>query len=320
MRAAKKKPFSNSRRYSKFKVTNWATYNNSLRNRGRIDFMIAEDLCDGWYDDHSSNRKRGRQKKYSNKAIFQCLQIRCLFGLKLRQAEGFINYIFEKSGLPISCPDYTTLSKRGNKLDLKQPHIDTDKKFSCVAMDSTGIQTYTGNEWLENKHGKRYIRRVWKKLHIVIDDEGRIIDNTTTEHTKDDRSQIEPLLHCIKTKELLGDSGYDGEAIYQILKRKNIKPTIRPPNRPSAIKTEDKKTERDRVTEYQEKRGYHAWRVKNNYGRRERVENTFFRFKTSFGSQFLSRGDKNMENEMSIKCKLLNKMVEIGMPITARAS
>ena len=33
----------------------------------------------------------------------------------------------------------------------------------------------------------------------------------------------------------------------------------------------------------QYKKGYHAWRVKNNYGRREKVENTFFRFKTSSG-------------------------------------
>ncbi|WP_342226333.1 hypothetical protein [Rickettsia endosymbiont of Urophora cardui] len=61
---------------------------------------------------------------------------------------------------------------------------------------------------------------------------------------------------------------------------------------------------------------YQAWRVKNNYGRRERVENTFFRFKTSFGSKFLSRHDQNMTKEMSIKCHLLNKMFEIGKPIS----
>ena len=44
MRSPKKKPFSSSRKRSKFKVTNWSEYNNILRNRGRIDFMIAEDL------------------------------------------------------------------------------------------------------------------------------------------------------------------------------------------------------------------------------------------------------------------------------------
>ena len=44
MRSPKKKPFSESRKNSKFKVTNWPEYNNILRNRGRVDFMIAEDL------------------------------------------------------------------------------------------------------------------------------------------------------------------------------------------------------------------------------------------------------------------------------------
>ena len=47
MRSAKKKPFSESRKCSKYKVTNWSEYNNILRNRGRIDFMIAEDLSKG---------------------------------------------------------------------------------------------------------------------------------------------------------------------------------------------------------------------------------------------------------------------------------
>ena len=73
---------------------------------------------------------------------------------------------------------------------------------------------------------------------------------------------------------------------------------------------------RRKAVAYQCKKGYHAWRVKNKYGRREKVENTFFRFKTSFGSKLLSRDDKNMKNELTIKCQLLNKMFEIGKPIS----
>jgi transposase len=318
MRIPKKKPFSSSRKYSKFKVNNWSSYNKYLRNRGRIDFMIAEDLVNGWYDERPMYRKRGRQKKYSDLAILQCLQIRCLFGLKLRQTEGFINYIFEVSGLSIACPDYTSLSKRGKKLGLDLLLTGADKEFSHVAMDSTGIATYTGNEWLENKHGKRYSRRVWKKLHVVVDEEGNIIANSTTSHIEDDRPQVEVLLKCIKSKEFLGDTGYDGEEIYQQLRQKAIKPTIRPPNSSVAIKLEHLKTERDRAVEYRQNRGYQAWRVKNKYGRRERVENTFFRFKTSFGNKFLSRDETNMSNEMIIKCQLLNKMLEIGKPISVR--
>jgi transposase len=319
MRVPKKKPFSKSRINSKHKVKNWSSYNEYLRKRGRIDFMIADDLSQGWYEEKPKQRKRGRQLKYSNLAIEQFLKIRCLFGLKLRQTQGFIDYLFKISGLDIKCPDYSLVSKRCKTLGLSTVLIESEEEFDYVSIDSTGIQTYTGNEWLENKHGKQYKRRTWKKLHIIIDGKGRILANTMTSHTSDDRSQVENLLSKVKTKELLGDPGYDGENIYQVLKSKGIKPTIRPPNSPHIITFNGEKTAREEAVDYQQTKGYQAWRVKNKYGRREKVENTFFRFKTSFGSQFLSRAEENMQQELIIKCKLLNRMVEIGMPISMRA-
>jgi hypothetical protein len=103
-----------------------------------------------------------------------------------------------------------------------------------------------------------------------------------------------------------------------MLRAQGIKPTIRPPNRSPAIKIKSAKTERDKAVDYHQTKGYQAWRTKNDYGRREKVENTFFRFKTSFGSKFLSRNDKNMCQEMRIKCKLFNCMIEIGMPVSMR--
>jgi len=278
--------------------------------------MIAENLSDGWYEHNVGNRKRGGQRRYSDKAILMCWQIRYLFGLKLRQTQGFIDWIFMMSGLPLTCPDYSTLSKRGRRLNLVLSD-NSDKNFDYVCMDSTGIQTYTGNEWLENKHGKPYIRRTWKKLHISIGSNGVIVGAVTTCHNKDDRSQVMELLKNVKTKEVIADPGYDGENIYQMLRVKGIKPTIRPPNH---LVKKKARTERQQSAEYQQAKGYHAWRNKNKYGRRELVENTFFRFKNSFGSKFLSRDDDNMKNEMTIKCQLLNKMFEIGKPISTRVA
>ncbi len=65
----KRKPFSSSRASSKFKVTNWSEYNDFLRRRGRIDFMISANLSDGWYENDCTNRNPGRQKTYSDQAI-----------------------------------------------------------------------------------------------------------------------------------------------------------------------------------------------------------------------------------------------------------
>ena len=225
MRSPKKKPFSSSRKRSKFKVINWSEYNNILHNRGHVDFMIASDLSHGWYKENSGYRKRGGQRRYSDKAILMCLQIRYLLALKLRQTEGFINWIFMLSGSGLTCPDYTTLSKRGRKLTLEFLLDNKDINFDYICMDSTGIQTYTGNEWLENKHGKQYIRRTWKKLHIAVGNNGIITGAATTDHNKDDRSQIKELLKNFRTKEVLTDPGYDGENIYQMLRARGIKPT-----------------------------------------------------------------------------------------------
>ena len=320
MRSPKKHSFSKSRIHSKQKIKNWPFYNRALKNRGRLDFMIAEDLSEDWYEENIDNKKRGRQKEYSDLAIEQFLMIRCLFGLRLRQTEGFINYLFEILGFDIRSPDYTTVSKRGKKLGLSMDLPDESEEFDHVSMDSTGIQTYTGNEWLENKHGKQYKRRTWKKLHIVVDNKGRILANSTTDHTSDDRSQIETLLKNVKTKEFLGDPGYDGEIIYNLLKSKGIKPTIRPPNNTQPIEFTGTKTAREEAVDYQQTKGYQAWRVKNDYGRREKVENSFFRYKKSFGSEFLSRDDENIKQETTIKCKLLNKMLEVGRPNSMRAA
>ena len=66
MRSPKKHSFSKSRIHSKKKVRNWSTYNPALKNRGRLDFMIAEDLSEGWYEDNNDNKKRGRQREYSD--------------------------------------------------------------------------------------------------------------------------------------------------------------------------------------------------------------------------------------------------------------
>jgi transposase len=316
MRHKEKKAFSESRKHSRFKVNNWSEYNDILRKRGRIDFMIAENLKDGWNADSADNRKPGGQEKYSDKAILMCLQIRCLFGLRLRQTQGFINWIFQMSGIALNCPDYTTMSKRCGKLNPELLLRNKETEFDYACMDSTGIQTYTGNEWLKNKHGKQYIRRTWKKLHISVGNDGEILAATTTAHNKDDRSQVQELLEDVKTKEVLADPGYDGENIYKMVRAKGIKPTMRPPNQQVA---KQPKTELQQHAAYQKTHGYHAWRTKNNYGRRELVENTFFRFKTAFGSCFLSRNDNNMKNEMIIKCQLLNKMFEIGKPISTRA-
>jgi hypothetical protein len=56
-----------------------------------------------------------------------------VYKLPLRQAEGFINSIFESLHLPLKCPDYATLSKRLSQLNISTPkYLKTDKPDSSI--------------------------------------------------------------------------------------------------------------------------------------------------------------------------------------------
>ena len=79
-------------------------------------------------------------------------------------------------------------------------------------------------------------------------------------------------------------------------------------------------SERNQTIAYIKEKGIHAWKTKNNYGRRNRVENTFYRLKTIFGRQFVSRTWDNQEAESKLICDLLNKMTGLGMPVTEKVS
>ncbi len=121
------------------------------------------------------------------------------------------------------------------------------------------------------------------------------------------------MLKDVRSKICLADSGYDGEGTYESLKKKGMLAIIKPPNCESS---KDQGTDRDEAVSYINEKGYQAWRVKNNYGRSERVENCFFRFKNVFGSKFASREEKRQINENRIKCQLLNQMFNIGRCIS----
>ena len=71
---------------------------------------------------------------------------------------------------------------------------------------------------------------------MVINDKGLIAANSTTQHNVDDRSQVDELVTDINTKKFLADPGYEGEEMYQLLRSKGIKLTIRAPNCPAETK------------------------------------------------------------------------------------
>ena len=144
-----------------------------------------------------------------------------------------------------------------------------------------------------------------------------------TDHKTNDRQVANPIIESIGVEnidEVLADGGYDSLNIYSYLEQHGIITLIPPP--PNA-RVHDKRNDlhqRNKTVQYIRDKGYHAWTNKNNFERRNRVENTFYRIKTIFGRQFMSRIWKNQDTESKLIATLLNQMTSLGMPKSVKAS
>ena len=60
------------------------------------------------------------------------------------------------------------------------------------------------------------------------------------------------------------------------------------------------------------------WRRQSGYYLQSHVENTLYRFKQIIGGRLRSKHDEAQKRETLMGCSILNKMLEIGRPISYR--
>ena len=115
----------------------------------------------------AASGKRGRSPKFSGAAIEFCLTLKNLFGLALRQAQGFVECLLKLSGLHWPVPDFSTFYRRQRHLQVHAPYQSSQAGLHLL-VDSTGIKFLGEGECKCKKHGLDR-RRQWRKLHIGID-------------------------------------------------------------------------------------------------------------------------------------------------------
>src|SRR4029434_10634236 len=101
------------------RVTNWAEYDASLRQRGSLTVWFREEAIAAWRA--APRTTRGGQPSYSPLAILTALTLRAVFRLALRQTEGLIGSIIHLLGLALAIPDHTTLCRRAETLEVPRP-------------------------------------------------------------------------------------------------------------------------------------------------------------------------------------------------------
>ena len=95
---------------TKYRIRNWREYERGLRSRGDVTIWLSEDAIAAWIP--PKDGLRGGQRRYSNLAIRTALTLRVVFGLPLRQTEGFLDSLLSLMSRDLKAPDHTTLSRR----------------------------------------------------------------------------------------------------------------------------------------------------------------------------------------------------------------
>jgi hypothetical protein len=199
---------------SKYKVTNWPSYNEALRKRGSITFWFSEEVIDGWLEPKENYSGRGRPKVYSDIAIQSSLMLRQVYHLPLRQTEGLLQSLSRLMSLDIPIMNFSTLSNRSDGLEFKKL-IDEVEAGSHVIIDSTGLKVYGKDEWNQEKHNVS-ARRTWRKLHIIVDEKHQTLACELTTADVADATALPALLGQVSEFEkFISDGAYDGYNSYK---------------------------------------------------------------------------------------------------------
>ena len=311
--AARRHKFEKKR----YRVTNWASYSESLRRRGDLTVWFDADALDLWVAPR--RLARGGQPKYSDMAITECLTLGVVFKQPLRQTQGLMRSLTKLMELDIPVPDFSTLSRRGRGLRLPaKPRTRRDQPVHLV-VDSTGLKIFGEGEWLQNKHNTRAKRKSWRKLHLGLDlTTGEIICSDLTLDHVGDSTALPGLLDQFDgpVSRFLADGAYDGTPTRNLLTARfgdAVEVIIPPPkNAVLALKSRDDPSLRDQHIAQIQTYGRLAWQVRSGYNQRSRAEAQIGRWKSVIGPKLRSRRFENQKTEAQIGVRALNRMTELG--------
>src|SRR5712691_8427214 len=131
-----------------------------------------------------------------------------------------------KSKVP-SIPDYGTIQRRINKLDIKiNEHLGND---IVIALDSTGIKITNRGEWLPHKWN---VRKGYLKIHVAVDiKKKKIVSLEVTSEEIHDVSRLKNLvdnaLENNTLKIVIADGAYDSKENFRYLYDNNIEAAIK---------------------------------------------------------------------------------------------
>ncbi len=133
---------------------NWSVYKQSLIRRGEI--LLGFDVIDNWDTElkEMNKDKVGEPFHYPDTFLLLLGYAKVYFHLPFRQTEGIAQG--HANGKVPSIPNYSTISRRINRLDIKiKDVVNKSKEFEdqyiVIAIDSTGIKVTNRGQWMQDK-------------------------------------------------------------------------------------------------------------------------------------------------------------------------
>jgi len=301
-----------------YKTWNWPDYNRALKRRGSLAVWFDPDA--DWKAKPTG--KRGRNPRYSDASIQACLTIKVLFGLPLRQTTGFVESLLTLVDLDWEVPDYSTLCRRQKTLSVAIGYQSSQGPLNLL-VDSTGIKVEGEGEWNARKHdGSK--RRLWRKIHIGIDEQTLEIRAIEVTGSKiGDAPMLPDLLRQIAPDQEIGsvtaDGAYDTRKCHDAIASRNAHAII-PPRKNAKLWKPDTPGARARNEAVRSSKylGRALWRRWTGYHRRSRVETKMHCVKL-LGQRLAARDFDRQVAEIQIRAAILNGFTALGIPRTQAA-
>jgi hypothetical protein len=309
----------------RYVVKNWSAYDRALRHRGDVTVWISEEAVAAWLK--SDKRTAGGDPVYADLAIETVLMVRTFFHLPLRQAEGFVAAVFGLMGIDLPVPDHTTLSRRGPGLPVRLPAVPATGPVE-ILVDSTGlrvVEVKSGRKGRDRKTTAK--RREWRKLHLGMGS-GRFVASELTTWRRADAAVLPEVMDQVdgRIDRFLADGAFDGQPTYDLLISRRqglpIPEVIVPPRRADRVRSRelDMIGQRDRHIAYVQTHGKRAWQTATGYTGRNLIEAGVSRYKRIIGRRLRTRSLAAQRAETRIGVHVLNRMLDLGRPITQRVA
>ena len=128
----------------------------------------------------------------------------------------------------IHVPDYSTIDRRVNRLDVKLDEEDYGNDL-VIAMDASGVKVSNRGDWIRHKWK---VKRGYLKIHIAVDvKRKKILALKVTDEKTGDGQMLQPLVEEASKKgkitKTIGDGAYDTKSNFRYLDTKEIEPAIK---------------------------------------------------------------------------------------------